>query len=67
MTTQKSLEESLGSGTVSASLKVYIYYIPLLVHSPPQIVLLTSDLYEDLIDVECVATLGADASADGYI
>jgi hypothetical protein len=55
VTTQQSLEEPLSSGTISTSLKVYIHHIPMLVHSPPQIVLLASDLYEDLINVECVA------------
>ena len=55
VTTQQSLEEPLSSGTILAGLKVYIHYFSVLVHSPPQIVLLASDLYEDLINVECVA------------
>ena len=44
-----------GSSSISASLKVYIHHIPILVHSPPQIVLLAADLYEDRINVNCVA------------
>lgn len=50
----QSFKEPLGS-TISAGFKVNIKYISVQIHGAPQIVLLGSDLYEDFINVECVA------------
>jgi hypothetical protein len=33
----------------------HIHQLPILIHSPPQIVLFAIDLYKDFIDKECVA------------
>ena len=35
VTTQQSLEEPFSSDSISASLKVYIHHITVLIHSPP--------------------------------
>jgi hypothetical protein len=48
-------EEALGGRTISERLKVNIHYVTILVNGAPQVVLLASDLDEDLIDVERVA------------
>ena len=53
--TYQSSEKALCSRSISASLQVHIYYLPVLVNGAPEIVLFASDLYEDLINVECIA------------
>ena len=55
MATQQTLEEPLCSCTISFGLKVDINYLTILVHGPPQVMLLAVDFDEDLINVECVA------------
>lgn len=36
-------------------MRVYTNYIPILIDGAPAIVMFASDLYEDLVNVECVA------------
>ena len=40
---------------VSTSLQIDIDHFSILIHSAPQILLLTIDLHEDLVEVECIA------------
>jgi hypothetical protein len=54
MTAHKSFEESLRSGTIPPSLQEYINHLTILIHGPPEVVLLAIDLHEDLTDEEGV-------------
>jgi len=54
MRSQEALEESLGSGAIPSRLEIYINHLTILIHSPPEIMLLAINLYEDFIDVEGV-------------
>ena len=48
-------EEPLFCCAIPLCLEIYIYHFAILVHSPPEIVLLSIDLHEYFINVECVA------------
>ena len=52
MSSQQAFEESLCCNPITARLNQYINHITLLVNSPPQILLLASNLDKDFIDVE---------------
>jgi len=54
MRSQEALEESLSGGTIPSRLEIYINHLTILVHCPPQIMLLAINFYEDFIDVEGV-------------
>lgn len=54
-TPHEPLEEALCCSAVSAGLQIDIDHFSILIHRPPQILLLTIDLHEDLIDVERIA------------
>ncbi len=49
------LEETLCRLPIPASLEININYFAILIHSAPQIVLLTLNLHEDFVDVESVS------------
>jgi len=49
------LKEAFRCRAISSSLKIDIDYFAILIHSTPQILLLTIDLHEDLIDEERIA------------
>jgi hypothetical protein len=51
----QSLEESLRRCSVTAGLQEYINDFPILIHSPPQVMLLAVDLHEHFINVEGIA------------
>jgi hypothetical protein len=55
ITPYKPFEEALCCSAISAGLQIDIYDFSILIHSPPQILLLAIDFHEDLIDVECIA------------
>jgi len=52
---QQPLEETLCSRTVSTGLEKHINHLSILVDSPPQILLFTTNLHKYFVDVECVA------------
>jgi hypothetical protein len=52
---QQPLEETLYSRTVSTRLEIHINHLAILVDSPSQILLLTTNLHKYFVDVECVA------------
>jgi hypothetical protein len=52
---QQPLEETLCSCTVTTGLEKHINYLSILVNSTPQVLLLTTYLYKNLVDVKCIA------------
>ena len=54
-TPHKPLEESLCCSAISTGLYIDIDHFSILIHRTPQILLLTIDLHEDLIDVKRIA------------
>ena len=52
---QQLLEETLCSRTVTTGLEKHINYLAILVNSPPQVLLLTTYLYKNLVDIKCIA------------
>jgi len=52
---QQPPEETLGSRAITTGLKKYINNLTILINSPPQVLLFTSCLYENLVNVECIA------------
>ena len=54
VTPQQTLEEALRSSPIPFSLKIDIYHFTILVNRSPQVMLLTVDFDEDLINVESV-------------
>ena len=52
---QPPLEETLCSGTVTTGLEKHINHSAILVNSPPQVLLLTTNLHKYFFDVECIA------------
>jgi hypothetical protein len=52
---QQPLEETLCSCTVTTGLEKHINYLAILVNSPPQVLLLTTNLHKYFVDVECIA------------
>ena len=55
MSPHKPPEESLRCRAISSSLQIDVDHFSILIHSPPQILLLTIDLHEDLVDEERIA------------
>jgi len=55
MRLQQPPEETLGSRSVTTCLQKHIYHLTILVDSPPQALLFSSDLYKNLVDVECIS------------
>jgi hypothetical protein len=47
---EQALEESLRRCTIPICLKIYIDHLTILIDSPPELMLLTVYLYEDLVD-----------------
>ena len=54
-TPHKPLEEALCCSAISASLQIDIDHFSILIHCPPQVLLLAIDLHKDLVDVERIA------------
>ncbi len=52
---QQPPEETLSSSTVTTGLEKHIDHLAILVNSPPQILLLTTNLHKYFVDVECIA------------
>jgi hypothetical protein len=52
---QQPLEETLCSCTVTTGLEKHINYLAILVNSPPQVLLLATNLHKYFVDVECIA------------
>jgi hypothetical protein len=55
MRSQYAPEKALSRLAIPAGLQIYINDLTVPIHRPPQAVLLAVDLYENFIDVECVA------------
>lgn len=55
VTPQQTPKEPLGSRPIAFGLEKYINYVAILIHSPPQVVLLAVYLYEYFIDIEDIA------------
>ena len=55
VTPQQPIEEALCRYTIPFCLQEYINNFPVLVDGPPQVMLLSIDLYEDFIDVKSIA------------
>jgi hypothetical protein len=51
----QTLEEAFSSGTISLCLEINVNYFSVLIDRPPQVVLLSIDLYEHFINVEGIA------------
>ena len=51
VTLLQSLEEALGSSTVSSGLEIDIYNFPVLINRTPEVVLLAIDFNEDLVNI----------------
>ena len=54
MATQQPLEEPLSCSTIPFRLQIDIHHLPVLIDSPPQIMLFAIYLYEDFIEVKSV-------------
>ena len=52
MIPQQAHEEPFRCSTISLGLQIHINYFTILIHSPPEIVLLAADPHEDFVDVE---------------
>ena len=52
---QQPPEETLCSRTVTTVLEKHINHLAILINSPPQILLFTTNLHKYFIDVECIA------------
>ena len=52
---QQSPEETLSSRSVATRLEKHIDHLAILVNSPPQVLLLTTNLHKYFVDVECIA------------
>ena len=55
MTPYQPPEEPLGSSPTPSGLKIHINQFTILVHCPPEIVLLAIDLHKDFIDEKGIA------------
>jgi hypothetical protein len=52
---QQSSEETLSSSPITTRLEKHIDHFAILVNSPPQVLLLTTNLHKYFVDVECIA------------
>ena len=52
---QQSPVETLSSRSVTTRLEKHIDHLAILVNSPPQVLLLTTNLHKYFVDVECIA------------
>ena len=51
---QQALEEAFRSLTIPFALKIHINHFTILIHNPPEVVLLAIDLHEYFVDVESI-------------
>jgi hypothetical protein len=55
VTPDQPLDEPLRRSAIASRLQENINDLPILLHGPPQVILLCVDLYEDFIDVEGIS------------
>ncbi len=63
MILQQGFEKALGRLAVASCLRKQIDHLSVLINSSPQVLLLTLDLHEHIVDEKCISISDVDASS----